>query len=109
MQLATRRFRRHAIYIDGEDQVDFFKTTVEAYKRYPTYDWLAKAGTQPSNTTTFTLSDVVNVLTKRSGAVSFIGCSGDRYNTVSGLILSIVRLTSLRLVRAGVVTTPVVQ
>lgn len=61
--------------------IDFFDTAIMYYQRYPTFEWLADAGITPSNTTRVTLSDVQGTLTKASGAVPYIGCSGPRYNT----------------------------
>jgi hypothetical protein len=37
------------------------------YMRLPTYDWLAKSGITPSNTTTYTLSDMQAALTDGHG------------------------------------------
>jgi len=67
-------------YTEHEDVIDFFTTTVMYYLRYPTWSWLADAGITPSNTTQVTLSDVQGTLTKASGAIPYIGCSGPRYN-----------------------------
>jgi len=38
------------------------------YMRLPTYDWLAKRGITPSNTTTYTLSDMQAALTAGHGS-----------------------------------------
>jgi ribonuclease T2 len=70
------------------------------YMRLPTYEWLAGQGITPSNTTTYTLSDMQDALTaeygrskypeldlsssdQKSGAIPYIGCSGPRYNTTA--------------------------
>jgi ribonuclease T2 len=37
------------------------------YMRLPTYEWLAKSGITPSNTTTYTLSDMQAALTDGNG------------------------------------------
>ena len=82
-----------------KDVVDFFETVIMYYMRLPTYDWLAKKGITPSNTTTYTLSDMQNALTaefgtsdhskqscqsdQRSGATPYIGCTGPRYNATA--------------------------
>lgn len=63
-------------YVQNEDVIDFFDTTINYYKRYPTWGWLAQAGIRPSNTTQTSLSDLRRVLTKASGALPYIGCSG---------------------------------
>jgi len=67
-------------YTEHEDVIDFFETAIKYYQRYPTWSWLAEAGITPSNTTQVTLSDIQGTLTKASGAVPYIGCSGPRYN-----------------------------
>lgn len=63
-----------------EDIPDFFENAIGAYKKYPTYDWLAAAGITPSNTTTYSLSAISAALTEASGAIPYLGCSGSRYN-----------------------------
>ncbi|KEF57774.1 uncharacterized protein A1O9_05694 [Exophiala aquamarina CBS 119918] len=68
-------------YVEHEDVVDFFETTIKYYKRYPTWEWLNEADIVPSNKTTYSLADIENALTKKSGAKPYIGCSGPRYNT----------------------------
>src|SRR5436305_7712708 len=42
------------------------------YMRLPTYDWLAKKGITPSNTTTYTLSDMQNALAAEFGIFQII-------------------------------------
>lgn len=68
-------------YVEHEDVVDFFETTIKWYKRYPTWEWLNEAKIVPSNKTTYSLGDIEKALTKKSGAKPYIGCSGPRYNT----------------------------
>jgi len=67
-------------YVLHEDVVDFFQTAILYYQRLPTYGWLAAAGIFPSNTTTYTLSDMQAALTSGFGAVPYIGCTGPRYD-----------------------------
>lgn len=68
-------------YVDHQEVIEFYETAIMYYKRNPTYDWLAKHGITPSNSTTYTLSDIQNALTTEYGAVPYIGCSGPKYNT----------------------------
>ena len=67
-------------YVEHEEIPDFFENAIGAYKKYPTYEWLSAAGIVPSNTTTYSLSAIQDALTKASGAIPYIGCSGTRYN-----------------------------
>ena len=70
-------------YVEHEDVIDFFQTAILFYERLPTWTWLEAAGITPSNTTTYSLSDVQAALTKPFGAVPYIGCSGPRYNATA--------------------------
>lgn len=67
-------------YVQNEDVIDFFDTTIKYYQRFPTFAWLQQAGITPSNKTQVTLSDVQGALTKAATAVPYVGCSGPRYN-----------------------------
>ncbi|KAI4607701.1 hypothetical protein J4E81_003068 [Alternaria sp. BMP 2799] len=67
-------------YREHEDVVDFFETAVKYYKRFPTFDWLAAEGITPSNSTTYSYSDLVDVLYEQHGGIPFLGCSGPRFN-----------------------------
>ena len=67
-------------YQEHEDVIDFFETAIMYYHRFPTWTWLSQASITPSNTTQYTLSAVQGALTKSSGAIPYVGCSGPRYN-----------------------------
>jgi ribonuclease T2 len=67
-------------YREHEDVVDFFETAIKYYKRFPTFDWLAAKDITPSNSTTYSYSDLVDVLHEQHGGIPFLGCSGPRYN-----------------------------
>nr|POE65689.1 ribonuclease trv [Quercus suber] len=72
-------------YVEHEDVVDFFQTVIRYYKNRPTWGWLSAKGIRPSNTTTYTLSNIQSALTKGYGVLPYVGCSGPRYNeTVAG-------------------------
>jgi len=49
--------------------------------RYPSFDWLNKAGIVPSNTTTYTLAQIEEALKVGSGAVPFV--SALQYNRIN--------------------------
>lgn len=70
-------------YQKHEDVVEFFETAAMYYNRLPTYEWLKDAGIEPSNKTTYSLSDIQSALKKHYGATPYIGCSGPRYNETS--------------------------
>ncbi|KAH7059050.1 ribonuclease T2-like protein [Macrophomina phaseolina] len=67
-------------YQPHEDVIDYFETAILFDRRLPTYTWLADAGITPSNTTSYTLSDIQGALTEAYGAVPYVGCSGPRFN-----------------------------
>lgn len=67
-------------YVEHEEVVDFFETAIKYYRRLPTWSWLKEASIVPSNTTTYSLSAIQGQLTKKYGAVPYVGCSGPRYN-----------------------------
>jgi len=72
-------------YRAREDVVDFFQTAILYYMRLPTWGWLGAHSIYPSNTTTYTLSDMEGALSHEYGAVPYLGCTGPRFNeTVAG-------------------------
>ncbi|KAI6896979.1 hypothetical protein D0867_14509 [Hortaea werneckii] len=72
-------------YVEHEEVVDFFETVIKYFMRLPTWGWLGAHGIYPSNTTTYTLSDMQSALSQQYGATPYLGCSGPRYNeTVAG-------------------------
>jgi ribonuclease T2 len=68
-------------YVEHQEVVEFFETAIKYYKRLPTWSWLKEANITPSNSTTYSLADIQGQLTKKYGAVPYVGCSGPRYNT----------------------------
>ncbi|KAI9934459.1 hypothetical protein ASPWEDRAFT_175188 [Aspergillus wentii DTO 134E9] len=62
------------------DILDFFTTALLYFRHHPTYQWLAETGITPSNTTSYTLSNLQSALKRGAGARPYIGCSGPRYN-----------------------------
>ncbi|ORY05718.1 ribonuclease T2-like protein [Clohesyomyces aquaticus] len=70
-------------YRQHEEVVDFFETAISYYKQVPTYKWLKNAGIVPRNGTDkgYTYADLAKVLSKKHGALPYLGCSGPRYNT----------------------------
>lgn len=68
-------------YVEHQEVVDFFETAISFYRGVPTHAWLAAAAIVPSNSTTYTLSDLQAALTDAFGAVPYLGCSGAAYNT----------------------------
>lgn len=62
------------------DLFGYFETTIAYFKSLSTWTWLASAGIRPSNTTSYSLSDIQGALTDGFGHMPFVGCSGPRYN-----------------------------
>jgi ribonuclease T2 len=67
-------------YVEHEEIVDFFDTTIMYYQKVPTFKWLAEKGIKPSNDTGVSLGDLQDALIDGYGALPYIGCSGQRYN-----------------------------
>ncbi|GAA5974394.1 hypothetical protein JCM11641_005257 [Rhodosporidiobolus odoratus] len=59
-----------------DEVVDYFHRAVPLYKSLPTYDWLAASGIVPSNTETYTLSQLQTVAKQHHGYEIYWGCSG---------------------------------
>ncbi|KAH7930383.1 ribonuclease T2 [Leucogyrophana mollusca] len=64
-------------YKEHQDVVNFYETVTKVFQMYPTYNMLAAAGILPSNTTTYTLAQITNALYSQTGAVPYLGCSGN--------------------------------
>jgi ribonuclease T2 len=61
-------------YQEHQEVVNFYETVTKVFQMYPTYNMLAAAGILPSNTTTYTLSQITNALYSQTGAVPYLGC-----------------------------------
>ncbi|KAG1762977.1 ribonuclease T2 [Suillus occidentalis] len=61
-------------YQGHQEVVNFYETVTRVFQMYPTYNMLASAGILPSNTTTYTLSQITNALYSQIGAVPYLGC-----------------------------------
>jgi ribonuclease T2 len=61
--------------------IDFFETVISFFLRLTTWDWLSDKKIVPSNSTSYTLSDIQDALKDGFGHVPYVGCSGPRYNT----------------------------
>ncbi|KAJ7070831.1 ribonuclease T2 [Mycena amicta] len=62
-------------YKKHQDVVNFYDAVIRAFKQYPTFDLLASFGIVPSNTTTYTLTQIQTALKSQTGALPFLGCS----------------------------------
>lgn len=62
------------------DLFEYFETTIAYYRSLPTWKWLSKACITPSNSTSYTLSNLQTALKKGYGEIPYIGCSGPRFN-----------------------------
>ncbi|KIJ54910.1 hypothetical protein M422DRAFT_73659 [Sphaerobolus stellatus SS14] len=63
-------------YFKHAEVVDFFDSAIRAYKMFPTGQFLASQGIVPSNTTTYTLTQLNNAIKAHTGAIPYFGCSG---------------------------------
>ncbi|ORY76635.1 ribonuclease T2-like protein [Protomyces lactucae-debilis] len=60
---------------EGLDVVDYMETTLNYFTSHPTYEWLARAGITPSNTTTYSLSQIQAAIRNATGVNAFVGCN----------------------------------
>ncbi|KAI0319755.1 ribonuclease T2 [Amylostereum chailletii] len=64
-------------YLKNQDVVDFFLAVTRAFAQFPTYQMLAAGGIVPSNTTTYSLSQIQKALKAQYGALPFLGCGNN--------------------------------
>ncbi|KAH7099934.1 ribonuclease T2 [Auriculariales sp. MPI-PUGE-AT-0066] len=62
-------------YKEHEELINYYDTTIQAFKQYPTFKWLAKKGIIPSNSTTYTRDQILGALEAATGVTPYIGCS----------------------------------
>ncbi|KAI1258599.1 ribonuclease T2 [Xylariaceae sp. FL1019] len=67
-------------YVEHSEVVDFFETVVSYYQNLPTWGWLSAKGIRPSNTTSYSLSEIQGALTDGFGKLPYLGCTGPKYN-----------------------------
>jgi len=68
---------------EGLEAVAYFQTVVELFKTLPTYDWLARGGIVPSDSTTYTLSQLISTLKSATGVTPALDCKRGVLNGVS--------------------------
>ncbi|CZR60563.1 related to Ribonuclease Trv [Phialocephala subalpina] len=61
-------------YTTGAEAVDFFVKVVSLFQGLPTYTWLANAGITPSDSQTYSLSDMQSALESAFGAPVILLC-----------------------------------
>ncbi|KAH6903250.1 ribonuclease T2-like protein [Coprinopsis sp. MPI-PUGE-AT-0042] len=59
----------------GADAVAYFQSTVRMFKTLPTYKWLAEQGITPSNSATYTRSQLFSALKAASGFTPALDCT----------------------------------
>ncbi|KZT72874.1 ribonuclease T2 [Daedalea quercina L-15889] len=64
-------------YETGEDAVTFFETVVTLFKTLPTYDWLSSGGITPSDSKTYSLSDLQAAIQSAAGVTASFDCDDD--------------------------------
>jgi len=67
----------------GAEAVEFFRQVVALFKTLPTYSWLESQGITPSDTRTYTLSELTSAVKAASGYTPVLGCSGSRISSIS--------------------------
>jgi len=65
------------------EAVDFFNQVVTLFKTLPTYTFLSNQGITPTNSKTFTLSQLTSALKSETGFTPALGCSGSNLNTIA--------------------------
>ncbi|CAA7264797.1 unnamed protein product [Cyclocybe aegerita] len=70
--------------VRGAEAVAFFQTVVKLFQTLPTYTWLANAGILPTNSQTFTLSQLTSALKSASGGFTpALDCQSGTLNQIS--------------------------
>ncbi|KAH7150154.1 ribonuclease T2-like protein [Dactylonectria estremocensis] len=69
-------------YKTGQEVVDYVNTLVSLFQKLPTFDWLEEAGIEPSDSKTYTSSEIQAALEAQHGAAVTLGCSGSNLNEV---------------------------
>lgn len=64
-------------YKPTEEVPDYFSKAVDLFKSLPTYDWLKAAGIPPSESQTYSLSEIQSALSAKHGASVYLGCTDD--------------------------------
>lgn len=64
-------------YKEHMEVVSFYETVTKVFQMYPTYNMLAASGVLPSNKTTYNLSQLQSALRSQTGAIPYVGCSGN--------------------------------
>lgn len=72
----------YADYKPTEEVVDFFNRAVEIFKTLPSYQWLADAGINPSESETYTSAAIQTALKKQHGNEVTIGCKSGVLNEI---------------------------
>ncbi|KAN0133304.1 Ribonuclease T2-like protein [Lactarius tabidus] len=67
----------------GAEAVAFFEQTVALFQTLPTYDWLESQGITPSDTKTYTLSQLNEALSAASGYTPSLGCHKSTINSIT--------------------------
>lgn len=62
---------------DNENLYDYFSILYNLYESLPTYKWLAAAGITPSNTKTYTKSQIQNALSSNFGQQVYFKCDSN--------------------------------
>lgn len=62
--------------------MDYVNTLVSLFQKLPTFDWLEEAGIEPSDSKTYTSSEIQAALEAQHGAAVTLGCSGSNLNEV---------------------------
>lgn len=75
--ISTLDTKCYTDYTKGDEAVDFFNKVVQLFKTLPTYEWLEAAGITPSNSKTYTLSEIEAALKTGFGYVPYLGCDSD--------------------------------
>lgn len=63
--------------------MSFFQTVVALFQTLPTYDWLAVGHITPNAHNTYTLAQIMEVLTAAAGVAPALTCEGKRLDSIS--------------------------
>ncbi|CAI5759695.1 unnamed protein product [Candida verbasci] len=64
----------YSSYETNEDVYDYYKILYQLFENLPTYQWLTEAGIKPSNSVTYTKSQIQNALSSKFGQQVYFKC-----------------------------------
>ncbi|ODV64257.1 ribonuclease T2, partial [Ascoidea rubescens DSM 1968] len=69
-------------YLRYQNAIDYFKVTINLFRKLPTYEWLKEDGIIPSGVKTYTRDEISQSLNKHFGSNVYFSCRGRKLNEI---------------------------